>query len=1587
MADFTGWDTQQPSPPRPEPGSPGFLQSALGVGLAVLEPVAWTLDLLGRPVRTFLGTGDLERAYEAIGDPSKALYGRDLLDSIGIGTIGYADGKFDWGDIPDFLLETGVEMATDPLTWTGIGAVTRVGAKTAKVGKTALRALSGVADADIPELVTASKRALEIAKKMKKPDEQASTYALEMADNVAGWINGQAAKEGLKIRAKTLSDVMPDWAEVQQIIDASYPHDAGRILGAFDEGIADDLARLAAAKLEVKTGLQEQLTHFGLGKTWAQQMRNGERSILGMTTELNPFTAAFKPANVPLFGTGNDFGVRAAEWVSDNAGIIGAAASAMPWGARVARTAEKTKEFLFNPRAETAMEELIRSAGGVPAIELRHLTGEVDKYKKVLDDSGLQPMGRQLIDAAIGTTELKEKALGEISDWAVKGGRDVKQVMRSVAELSERYVDITTRTLMWDFEHDNSVKALGEMQRGLLAELKGLQDAYKSRSAEVVNATEAYNRALRERELAADRIVADTHDIKLAEWDKYNKVAAGAEKINAARTIRKAALTKLDGVSGMDAARRARIVTGMDAVAKAWADATGNEAAEWYVRVGAQLQPDEMLRFERGGKDAPSVHTLLRGLSTEDKLALGLPNGRTLAELYSAKAPQEMLQKAARIEVEIEAAIKQQREAIATGGSPPADPVIDKLRNQMDAVQTGASPVGIGKKVKLPPKPGYFKTTLLGERILSRGSEKGNLKGGVLDPHMLSLEEFTEQVKKLGEGVDPDVDAIGRAHRRAISQAIDHGFFVPKKAFDGHVGHAKAFGEGGTLQTLNTANIAKSKDLLSANEFATKLKLEKEAQKKLVEQQGKLADQAYAASLDKVYNRYQTEVIDKLPGYARVMFTPEAATLTVNSEIKGKLNLNSSSISRKFLDTGGLPLTPGQLNDILKNEPDRIHRLIAAGGRMPEGTPGMMATLNAAYRPDEATFIAIAKQMTGKANPDAAAIQAARDLPVNERLQFFKQSFAKVFDERPDVLLAANLESVSRKVTNKEFKNGMARLFAKPLGKVAENQASLDMLAEIRKMEDLIDEGKAPKGARETLEKLKDQYAHSGGDAVDAGWVRAGGLGPELEGMQIKASVYREAQKYMSSRVWAANIRDAVPALTSFVRTWKIGQLAAPGSVIRNVIGDVSLMMQNGMFDPTVMANPLMQKKIFDLMRSEGDAEKLKLVGDFLLGGRRISAEEMYKGMSREGIFSLSDIQQEMLPTLTGRMQRNNAVSKTIGKASDWWGNVNNFQRGVSRANGFIARLKAGDTMEVAASAVNAALYDYSRVSPAVEFLRTTGVIPFATWMSKNIPAQLEILLTRPGQFAAMIHAKNSIEQGVPGVAEQDLPAYVKDKFNLVMSRDEKGKVLFTTLSNVIPMADLWEVEGDPFGLFVNALGPVPKYVIEKATNRNLFTRQEIQKIDDEFDLLLPGTADVKVPVWGAHLVRTAVGRPLNLLESVGEVVAGQIDPKTGEPKGWTSKGGIASWATGISLRESSAMANLIDEVAEMEREIRDTKAAASRWGRKGYPNLEQELLQKVHVLEEKMATGRYKTGRQELRKQQQERRRETQRRQAGYPQ
>jgi hypothetical protein len=1869
---FEEWASQKREAPSLEPqDEPGFLSKALGVGLEVAAPIGWALDVLGRPVRTFLGTGDIERAFDSITDPEQALYGRDLLDKIGIGTFGYADGKFDWGDIPDFILETGVEIATDPISYTGIGAVTKLGAKTTTIGRSALRALQGSADDVVKELAEASGRASARAAALGK----AGDYSLEVADDVARWINGQHAAEGIATRVKTLDDLMPNWADTETLIK-NYP----------DMLDAGELEKLAKAKLDVKAGLQEHLSHFGLGKTWAEQMKRGERALIGIGP--NPFGRA---AETPIFGTGTDVGQRLVQWMDDTTGVIDAAMTATPYGRWVSNAATKTKEVLFNPRADTSFEQMQGAAKGMSRPEYAKLQQEVLDFHKDVMDSGLDPVKKHIIDVASSGSKdrtLHDKAIDAIQTWALDNKMDAGKLSLDAERLAKRFNSINASHLRWMMENDPEIAALGDLQRGIMDEYKGLLNTDNLRKLEANQAELNYNRELEALNKAQGNIVQSQNDIISAKRNAYEKAKQEAASINQGKAIRRQVAKKLKD-AGVDEARAQRILHGMDNVAGQYGVEAKDFPDNWYVKVGSTLQTDEMLKFEKADAAAsraagPSVETLLKGVTGDEKQALlkkfGATEGQTVKELTAKGAPQEMVDRAMRAEIQIEQALNARtttsepilsavddlnaqlrslnepqrkaakewlhstasdvaenellphhvsarelgnlfgvnvrfkkglkdkaralgaysgrdifidsgldsfktfevvghevlhdimssaigrrkilkgiNESLPTGlkekyskqysglstyegasrelklaeealafaagrnftdpkwlekivktsndpafvqrimsgvdaflerlksiyqslsgtgddantsalqalrkqardilearrhaqlsiekrhgggafaadktrrtaaelraydgsrfafsakeiadaenadrmrlsvdeflNSPPKyevgafgsgseaklmaerawesdDPIIAKMQRQIDAIQNGTRPKIRG--VANPVKEVFLDDKLSANPISSMG---------VKDPYLMSLQEFKDEVVKLGKGVQPDLESIEAAHRRSIRLAIIEGFHVPAKAFEAHALTNKAYAIDGVVQRANLSRLSRASELLSGNDFKELLKVEREAARELVKKRGKVADQAARDAIEALAKRYETEVVDKLPTYAKIMFTADAAETAAKDTayLKGTSG-HQATLGRKFLDTGGLPLSPSQINELLINEPERIHRMISLGGIAPEGTPGFFKTLLAAYRPDDSTYKAIAKIMAKGKKVTEEHLAAARNLSTEERLKYFKQSFATIMEERPEVLLATSLESTARAIDSMNFRKGMRNLFAKPLGQAVENEASKKMLEDIAKAQKLVDSGMADPKAKQWLETLKDQYAHSGGDAVDKGWVRAAGLGKELEGMQVKAEVYKQAVQYLNGQTLARNVKNLSPLLTAMVKDWKMLQLSAPGSVIRNLIGDVALLLQNNAIAPSaVMDIGRMQR----LVTSGGDLTKLAAIGDWKLGGRTYTSEQLYKAAVTRGIFDLSDVSQEMADSLAGKMARG-PLGKIKGKAKDLSAAVNNYQRNSTRMLGFYSRLKAGDLIDDAAAKVNMALYDYSRVSPAVEFARTTGIIPFATWISKNVPAQLELMLTKPGQFAALVHAKNSIEQGVPGVTEQQMPAYIKDKFNITFGRDENGKLLLTTLSNVIPAADLWE---NPLRMLFNSLGPAAKIPMEQMMNRNSFTQQDIQKLDKlgfwqmaETDAI--GPTDIKVPVRVGHIIRNTIGRPLTLSESVGDVMTGSVNPKTGKPYGWLEAPGTMSWVTGIPLKRVDEMAVLIDEYAEMERDVREMKSSASRYGRRGYSQEEQRLLQMAHEMEEKMAGGKWRDAKRLLRQQQRDRRRETIRRQSGY--
>jgi hypothetical protein len=125
----------------------GILEDAGNAGLGTLDFLDTILDPLGRFVRTGLGTAiegdfDLGRSWDSIWDKSKAYSGTDVRKAIGLESFGDDDGKFQVGDLADFALDTAIEVGTDPLTYLGIGLLSKGGKTIANAGRQASKYLA-----------------------------------------------------------------------------------------------------------------------------------------------------------------------------------------------------------------------------------------------------------------------------------------------------------------------------------------------------------------------------------------------------------------------------------------------------------------------------------------------------------------------------------------------------------------------------------------------------------------------------------------------------------------------------------------------------------------------------------------------------------------------------------------------------------------------------------------------------------------------------------------------------------------------------------------------------------------------------------------------------------------------------------------------------------------------------------------------------------------------------------------------------------------------------------------------------------------------------------------------------------------------------------------------------------------------------------------------------------------------------------------------------------------------------------------------------------------------------------------------------
>lgn len=244
-----------------------------------------------------------------------------------------------------------------------------------------------------------------------------------------------------------------------------------------------------------------------------------------------------------------------------------------------------------------------------------------------------------------------------------------------------------------------------------------------------------------------------------------------------------------------------------------------------------------------------------------------------------------------------------------------------------------------------------------------------------------------------------------------------------------------------------------------------------------------------------------------------------------------------------------------------------------------------------------------------------------------------------------------------------------------------------------------------------------------------------------------------------------------------------------------------------------------------DLMR---DMEKHNIPMTGLLGEEIIN--EARRGHTQETLFGMG----KNHPLRVGvREFTSPGKGYTIG--TGFW--VGNMADNWHRTAHFIDRIKKGYSPYEAAQSVKKYFFDYSELG-SIEKAVFRRVFPFYTWARKNIPLQLEHLATKPGKFAAMDRAIRFFQSDEAKEFDPKLlPKWVSENLGIpTRINHQTGNVEVKLLNTWSPAADLKNI-GSLKAFFENAISmahPIPKVILESATNYSTFTRRPIEEYPDE---------------------------------------------------------------------------------------------------------------------------------------------------------
>ena len=328
---------------------------------------------------------------------------------------------------------------------------------------------------------------------------------------------------------------------------------------------------------------------------------------------------------------------------------------------------------------------------------------------------------------------------------------------------------------------------------------------------------------------------------------------------------------------------------------------------------------------------------------------------------------------------------------------------------------------------------------------------------------------------------------------------------------------------------------------------------------------------------------------------------------------------------------------------------------------------------------------------------------------------------------------------------------------------------------------------------------------------------------PELKGFTFPKE-FENAFKNSYNTFFGDNAtKNITKAFDDMQNIWKRWALATPGYHLRNFQSDgFSGLMEYGLD----YFNPRRWKKAFDtvvmgkpLEITSDIGKKIELTPEQLAKLGTFDAQNMVEGVMGKGTLSKASKFGVAAGKIGKTLDKFNPASLSLTFGSK--------REALGRTVGMIIELEHGSPLVEAAWNIKKVFFDYNALT---QFERNVlkRVIPFYTWMRKNLARQFELMGTKTGKYAVIPKLSNYLNQSA-GLTEEEkafMPDYYKDlNFIKTGMKDSADNPLFYNPN--LPFQDISKLG---FNDFMTQLSPLIKIPIELATNKDLFFKSDIDR-------------------------------------------------------------------------------------------------------------------------------------------------------------